>query len=174
MSPEVDKAILSKDTLYRLEALDPDLFLNEPDEANEYSINNISEEVDKRSDCEKSMEKDENGDIKCKCQKRTLPPEFSQEKWEIHYDKLIKKYGEDSGAAEEFLKEYFIGSAMNVCKTQPLNKMRVTPMTVELKSERADRHPLKTTRIIPVPIPLQEAALEQIQNDVNMGILENV
>ena len=63
---------------------------------------------------------------------------------------------------------------MNVCKTQPLNKMRVTPMTVELKSERTDRHPLKTTRIIPVPLPLQKAALEQIQNDVNMGILENV
>ena len=51
LSPEVYKAILSKDTLYRLEALDPDLFLNEPDEENEYSVNNISEEVDKRSDC---------------------------------------------------------------------------------------------------------------------------
>ena len=174
VSPEVDKSILSKDTLYRLEALDPDLFLNEPDDENEYSVNNISEEIDKRSDCEKSMEKDKDGNIKCKCQKRTLPPDFSQKKWEILYDDLIKKYGEDSGAAEEFLREYFMGSAMNICKTQPLNKMRVTPMTVELKSERADRHPLKTTRIIPVPLPLQEAALEQIQNDVNIGILENV
>ena len=63
---------------------------------------------------------------------------------------------------------------MNVCKTQPLNKMKVTPMKVELKNERADRHPLKTTRIIPVPLPLQEAAVKQIEDDVNMGILENV
>jgi hypothetical protein len=30
VSPDVDKSILSKDTLYRLGVLDPNLFLNEP------------------------------------------------------------------------------------------------------------------------------------------------
>ena len=59
-------------------------------------------------------------------------------------------------------------------QNKPLNKMKVTPMKVELKNERADRHPLKTTRIIPVPLPLQAAAVKQIEDDVNMGILENV
>ena len=75
---------------------------------------------------------------------------------------------------EKFLRKKFLASAMNVCKTEPLNKMKVTPMKVELKNERADRHPLKTTRIIPVPLPLQAAAVKQIEDDVNMGILENV
>ena len=45
---------------------------------------------------------------------------------------------------------------------------------MELKYSRADRHPLKTTRIIPTPLALQEEAYKQIENDVNMGILENV
>merc|ERR1712030_66358 len=35
-----------------------------------YSINNLSEQIDKRTDCEKSMTKDEDGNIKCKCKKR--------------------------------------------------------------------------------------------------------
>ena len=72
----------------------------------------------------------------------------------------------------KFLK--FSSSAMNVCKTQPLNKMKVSPMSVELKNSRADRHLLKTTRIIPTPLALQEEAYKQIENDGNMGILENV
>ena len=69
VNQEVDKSILSKDTLYRLEALDPDLFLNEADDESNFLVNNVSEEIDKRSDCEKSMEKDEDGNIKCKCKK---------------------------------------------------------------------------------------------------------
>ena len=63
---------------------------------------------------------------------------------------------------------------MNACKTQPLNKMKISPMSMELKNAKAERHPLKTTRIIPTPLALQEEAYKQIENDVNMGILENI
>ena len=38
------------------------------------------------------------------------------------------------------------------------------PMSVELKNARADRHPLKMTRIIPTPLALQEEAFKQIEN----------
>ena len=120
------------------------------------------------------MNKDENGKIKCGCKIRILPKEFNEKQWEKEYDILIDKYGEDSKVIEEFLKQKFIASAMNICKSQPLNQMNVSPMSVELKHARADRHPLKTTRIIPVPLALQEAAIKQLENDVNMGILENV
>ena len=132
--------------MYRLGVLDPNLFLNETEDEHNYSINNLTEEIDKRSECEKSMTKDEEGNITCKCKKRTLPPDFNKKTWETEYNFLVNNYGEDSAVMEEFLRRKFMSSAMNVCKTQPLNKMKVTPMTVELKNERADRHPLKTTR----------------------------
>ena len=61
VSPDVDKSILSKDSLYRLGVLDPNLFLNESEDEHNYSINNLKEEIDKRSDCEKSMTKDDDG-----------------------------------------------------------------------------------------------------------------
>jgi len=59
------------------------------------------------------------------------------------YDILVDRFGEDSEFLENFLKIKFSNSAMNVCKTQPLNKMNVSPMSVELKNARTDRHPLK-------------------------------
>ena len=58
VSPDVDKSILSKDTLYRLGVLDPSLFLNETEDDHNYSVNNLTEEIDKRTECEKSMSKD--------------------------------------------------------------------------------------------------------------------
>ena len=120
------------------------------------------------------MRKDKNGKIECDCEKRTLPKPFVAKEWEDEYDIIVDKYGEDSEILEEFLRQKFATSAMNVCKTQPLDKMNVSPMSVELKNARANRHPLKTTRIIPTPLALQEEAYKQIENDVNMGILENV
>ena len=53
VSPDVDKSILSKDSLYRLKVLDPNLFLNETEDEHNFSINNLKEEIDKRSDCDK-------------------------------------------------------------------------------------------------------------------------
>ena len=103
----MDKSILSKDTLYRLGVLDPNLFLNETEDEHNYSINNLSEQIDKRTDCEKSMTKDEDGNIKCKCQKRTLPPNFNEKAWEADYNALIKRYGEKSDIMEKFLKKKF-------------------------------------------------------------------
>ena len=72
----MDKSILSKDTLYRLGVLDPNLFLNESEEEHSYSVNTSKEEIDKRSDCEKSMRKDENGKVECDCEKRILSKPF--------------------------------------------------------------------------------------------------
>ena len=91
----MDKSILSKDSLYRLGVLDPNLFLNESEDEHNYSINNLKEEIDKRSDCEKSMTKDDDGKITCKCKRRTLPPDFNENQWEKEYKFLVDKYGEE-------------------------------------------------------------------------------
>ena len=47
VSPNVDKSIISKDCLYRLGVLDPNLFLNKSEEEHNYSINTSKEEIDK-------------------------------------------------------------------------------------------------------------------------------
>ena len=36
------------------------------------------------------------------------------------------------------------------------------------------KHPLKTTRIIPTSLPLEEQAKKQIENDVHMGVLKDM
>ena len=83
----------------------------------------------------------EDGKVTCNCFRRVLPEPFDEKEWSRKYDELIKEFGEDNEILEEFLKDAFSNSAMNVFKTQPLNKMKVTPMLVELKNEKADRHP---------------------------------
>ena len=113
--------------------LDPNLFLNESSEEYNYQINSSNEVIDKRSECEKSMKKDSNGKVSCSCQKRTFPKPFNKEELELYYDNLSKTHGENSQIFEEFLKMKFSSSAMNICKTQPLNKMKVSPMFMELK-----------------------------------------
>merc|ERR1712105_154584 len=115
VSEDVDKSILSKDTLHRLGVLDPNLFLNETEDEHNISINNFKQEIDKRTECEKSMTKDEEGNIKCKCPKRTLPPNFNEKTWEANYEALCKSMGEKSWVMEKYLKEKFASSAMNVC-----------------------------------------------------------
>ena len=77
----------------------------------------VSNCVDKRSDCEKSMKKDDNGKVTCNCEKRTLPEPFDENAWKEEYELLVNNFGEVSKVFEEFLREKFSSIAMNICKT---------------------------------------------------------
>ena len=72
-----------------------------------------------------------NGKIKCNCEKRILTKPFEAKVWEKEYNIIIDKYGENSDIIDKFLKQKFSSSAMNVCKTQPLNKMKVNPIHLQ-------------------------------------------
>ena len=63
---------------------------------------------------------------------------------------------------------------MNICQTQPLAMMNVPKMTVEFKQESLKIKPKRTTRVIPVPLPLRDQTKRDLDNAVKMGILENV
>ena len=57
---------------------------------------------------------------------------------------------------ERYLEHRFKASAMNVCQTQPLTKMNVDKMTVEFKKEALKAKPIRTSRIIPIPLSLRD------------------
>ena len=64
------------------------------------------------------------------------------------------------------LKRHFQDSSMNICQTKKLSMMAVPKMRVELKDSTKNKAPIKTTRIIPVPLPLREQTRRDLNNAV--------
>ena len=74
---------------------------------------------------------------------------------------------------EDFLSKHFRNSAMNVCQTQPLTKMKVDDMTVEFKNDEMKNKPIRKTRIIQIPLPLRDQTKRDLDAACKMGILED-
>ena len=111
----------------------------------------------------------------CKCEKRTLPPDFDEKFYDIIFNRIIESKQDDINATlEEVLKRRFKGSAMNLCQTQQLPMMKVPDMMVELKDEFKNIKAKQTTRIIPVPLALVDQTRKDLDNAVRMGILEDI
>ena len=75
---------------------------------------------------------------------------------------------------EKYLEHRFRDSAMNVCQTQPLTKMKEDKMTIEFKNEAMRKKPIRTTRIIPIPLPLRDQTKKDLDSACKMGILEDM
>ena len=138
---------------------------------NHNGVNEV-EAKEKLSECEKSFY-DNNGSIACKCPKRVAPPEFKLKSWTKLYEWSAKKYTgkQQDEFLTKYLKEFFASSSMNICQTQKLSMMSVQKMKVEFKDSARIKSPIKTTRIIPVPLPLREQSRRDLNNAVKMGIL---
>ena len=51
--------------------------------------------------------------------------------------------------------------ALNTCKTQKLNMMNITPMSVEFRDKaKGKQRPIKSSRIIPVALPLRDKTIK--------------
>ena len=70
---------------------------------------------------------------------------------------------------KKFLLDYYANSCCNICTHQPMPKMKTTPMRIMIDENATPR---SNTKIIPVPLNLQDATKEGLDADVRMDNLE--
>ena len=102
MSEEIKVSLVSKDCLIRLKILDPSLFLSDK-AVRSFSVNQLEDNKEltsKLSDCEKRFFKNDDGSIGCKCIKRTTPPDFDREFYEVIFERVIKSKKENINETE--------------------------------------------------------------------------
>ena len=78
---------------------------------------------------------------------------------------------EYTGQIESWIKEHFSSSAFNTCKHQKLQVMTGDPLKIEF---REDGKPVSVHKPIPVPHHWKESVKSQLDQDVNLGIIEQV
>ena len=177
VSPEVKTSLLSKDCLIRLKVIDQDQFLDD-DEDRINSVNTVEEKKPKLSDCEKSFFTKADGSLGCNCAECVTPPKFKQKSFSKMFDRIEDTVKTEGGDLNKelalFLQQRFKASSMNVCQTQALSMMNIPKMTVEFKKESFKMKPKRTTRVIPVPLPLRDQTKRDLVNAVKMRILEDM
>ncbi|XP_057299519.1 uncharacterized protein LOC130630139 [Hydractinia symbiolongicarpus] len=72
---------------------------------------------------------------------------------------------------EVWIKTYFSSSAFNTCKHQKLQVMTGEPLKIQF---REDENPVSVHKPIPVPHHWKESVKDQLDQDVNLGIVEPV
>lgn len=111
------------------------------------------------SKCAAGMHKEE----ECDCPRRQLPPpppELPCPATEENREKI-----------EKFLLEYYKSSTFNVCNKQPLKLLEGPPLSLHVNP---DAKPKAYHSPIPVPLHWQEEVKDALDQDVRLGVLEEV
>ena len=123
------------------------------------------------------MFRNDNNKVDCKCPRRKAFGDLSDRELKNLYWKRKAKM-QPKALKENLIKVVTLVhrvGALNMCKTQKLEMMKVEPMRVEFRDKaRADKKPIKNSRIIPVALPLKQKTIENLDYNVKIGILERM
>ena len=105
----------------------------------------------------------ENTIAPCGCLRRTAPPPFPQP--------LVPVNEQNRLALEKFLLETYSSSTFNTCPHQPIPQMSGPPMKLMI---RPDVVPVAHQHCIPIPLHFWHPVKEDLDRDVNLGVIEPV
>ena len=105
----------------------------------------------------------ENTIAPCGCLRRTAPPPFPQP--------LVPVNEHNRLALERFLLETYSSSTFNTCPHQPMPQMSGPPMKLMINP---DVVPVAHQHCIPIPLHFWHPVKEDLDRDVNLGVIEPV
>jgi hypothetical protein len=127
--------------------------------------------------CNASQRIDAKSIVTCKCPIHLYIKVPSKEDMTSAWNEIHLRHGEKRKMMEfekdlkDAILKNFVGSAFNICKTQTLKRMKIQPMTVELKDKA---HPVNIDKAYLTLINLKDECKHELEVVVALGIIEPV